>query len=108
MTIREQVIRKSIKLCMKKIAELDAIMNSRPWLEKMEFVKRFNAEVNRLMDDKKINEAKLYCIEAQKEAIRIDKLIEKQKDYIGLCNKQETLNRELFELQHELRFIVKS
>jgi Iap family predicted aminopeptidase len=108
MTVREQIIRKSIKLLESKIKKINDIITGSPYTELFEHHKKVASEIDRLIELKKFDEAKIYLAESEKETIRINKAIKKQENTDALIDKQIALQAELEDLQRELRFVRQS
>lgn len=110
MTTKEKIVRQSISVVAKEIAEIDYLISANPLAEickirqeAQKFLETHSTLEQRLSKDfvSKINEF------AKKEA-EMFSLFEKTKDSISLMKRKVDLDSELTELKNELFYIEKT
>jgi hypothetical protein len=107
MTTKEKIIHKSIGVVMRKISQLDKIINANPGSD----ILKLRIELSEMLTVNTTTEQRTgkkfmdRITEMAKEEKELFKMLDKQKNLVALMDQQGELKRELQDLNNELFFI---
>ena len=105
MTIKEKVIRQSIKIATKQINEIDSILFANPLSDIIQLEKETILKVKELHNESNQQEAMILLNKAIKKREGLLKIAKKQQNSIKLIDDKVKLEFELADLNRDLYYI---